>query len=614
MSRLPVCLIPDPAEALPGYLLRVSEANGYPMSYLLGTVLDREHPSRMGLPRLDGIASLAGLTPSQVARLSLAAEDGSRGRIQLLGHSLTTADCRMNAPRVCPHCLSEKVVCSALWDLAQVTACPQHGTALLEVCQSCEEPLRWSRTGVCFCRCGADLRLQFVKNTATAAEVGLASVFRYKLLGGVPPSSDWDHLKPLDLYGLCRLTWVLSGVANDPWGQNKLVRSRATLGKLGLGASGAMLADWPTGFQAFLDGAYRPELENGPTIPQFRQVFRWALDRLDQNFADRRDMVRLVVAEVYKFGSQFWSRTKLGDASGFELVLPAQFRWGSMLEAADLTGLQMGTLRKRISAGEVPVRYTTDSKPTRAAMVDLDWARNRKRSVNSLGLRGAARYVGLPIHTLRALRTRNDVYQQTHHGEFAATFAVEDLDDMVQTILNLASPKLSSAPPGAVSLRTLFDADHEWGADQKVEMIAAIRSGNITTLGHVDHSILGVVVERSAAVALLAALVTTVGTITLLAAGQALGTSAETVRGLVDFNYLERTERLGREQISAESLAEFQKNYVVLGSIVGSRSRHLAKSISEGGVELVELQMPRYKCWLIPSAQVEETRELIDWI
>lgn len=607
MSRLPIQLALDSREALPGYLLRVSEANGYPMSYLMGELLDRAYPERMGRGALGRIGELTGLSVAEIDRLTLSKEK-SRCRINLLGHAVTSGDCSVNAARVCPQCLAYGGVCHALWMLTSVTACPVHASALLDTCQTCQQPIRWSRTQVCFCRCGADFRLQASGRGPAEAEVGLASVFQQKLLGGSKLGAPWSHLALLDLHGLSRLTWVLAGVARDPWQDEGLIRSQTKLG--GATAACDLLANWPAGFREFLNDAYATILVASPDVPRFPVAFRWAVTRLDANFGDRQPMIAFLVEEVVRFGAQHWSRIKLGDVERYEHALPDQFRWGSMCEAAAITGLQMGTLRKRINAGEVPVRRTIDSKPMRAVMVDLDWARSRLRSARTLGVRKAARHIGLTIQTLRKLRP-SGIFNKSHEPEFRSAFSVEELDDLAHRLLGVAKRTLREIPSTSIRLGTLFDADY-WSPAAKAQLLLALVSGRLTAVGRADNSILGIVVDRACANALLLQFRGSAeSVVTGFQAAAALQTTVETVKGLRSAGYLERVTELGRQRITAESVRRFQKNYVVLSAVAGCRSRQAVPGLVARGIDIVELQFARYKCWILPARQRDKVRRLL---
>jgi hypothetical protein len=593
-----------------GFVLRLSEANGYPSSYLLGELGEREDPSRMGRLSATGLIELAGVSEAQARRLSMFGGRVSARAVKVLDQELMADDTRFSFPQVCPMCLSDEAVCHALWDLAFVSTCPVHAVALLSQCVDCGTPLRWSRLHVTHCRCGADLRLQRSTKLVSPAELILANVFRHKLLPDAHAlPAEAAHLASLDLYALSRLVWVLAAVSADPWSQGKLVRSRKTLSSQ-LPAVAALLTNWPHGFQEFLNRTYGEPWRAAAEIPRFDRVFRWALDRLEANFGERRSQVRFVVEEIYRFGAQHWCRKKLGAALGYEHVLPSSFRWGTMLEGAQITGLQMGTLRKRINAGEVPVRRTLESKQSRNVMVDLDWARARKRASQSLGLRKAAKYVGLPIETLRALREREDIYRTDHQPHFQACYAVEDLDELKRRIVGNA-PRVKAVPKDSSLLETILADGRRWSTAHKVEVVSALVEGRLVATGSMGDGPLRLTVPTSELEALWRAVTgPQVAAVTFAQAAASTGTIYEKVRGLVQHKHLHTTPVLGRPQITVASLEAFQRRYTLLSGMAGWRTRTVADLAERRKIKLEVLQLPRGQCWLVPKASLAEIRSL----
>jgi hypothetical protein len=138
-------------ESLPGYLVRLTEANhyalpqwwlslaGFPSNLLAGW--QRLHRSETTFGRL---AALTGLL---VHRLNDWREE-----------TFTGAPLRTCYAQLCPLCLAEDAYCDRLWDELAVTVCPRHHVALLDRCPTCRQRIRWQRGRVSGCRCGTDWR------------------------------------------------------------------------------------------------------------------------------------------------------------------------------------------------------------------------------------------------------------------------------------------------------------------------------------------------------------------------------------------------------------------------------------------------------------------------
>lgn len=182
---------PMPGESLTSYLDRWAKDN------LLG--------SRNAMLNSFELSSAVRLPPGTLAPLA-----------QALGVDLSTLEAMApsNEPKkavlrrsfirpkheaVCPQCLETASYSRQLWAHGLATACPEHGTRLLERCQQCGQGIRNDRPLPHLCECGADLRRQRTES-ATAAEIDFASmlqgdrpkgtIFPFFLDGEVPSDVD----------------------------------------------------------------------------------------------------------------------------------------------------------------------------------------------------------------------------------------------------------------------------------------------------------------------------------------------------------------------------------------------------------------------------------------
>lgn len=156
----------EEGESLPGYLLRLSQENGYAgILDLLCTVTDAKRMSvdRMILALRQSEEDLG--TVSQVAvgdSKHLQHHHGTSvpGGATLLAGTRVDDDAWLaSTAQVCPACLSHKPFLLEEWDLAPVTTCHHHGAVLVDECQACGARITWDRSHVLCCeQCGADFR------------------------------------------------------------------------------------------------------------------------------------------------------------------------------------------------------------------------------------------------------------------------------------------------------------------------------------------------------------------------------------------------------------------------------------------------------------------------
>lgn len=161
---------PHPHESWIGYYLRLSSANGAPfvtwVASALGQNANREvHSVVSEWTKPDTPARAAPLLGVSADRLNAIAltrsqeADAGRTKFSLGKLGLDRKYLRLERPQVCPLCLQKNQYAHRAWDLASVTACPEHRVHLVDTCPQCNAPLRWARAELKHCQCGFDLSL-----------------------------------------------------------------------------------------------------------------------------------------------------------------------------------------------------------------------------------------------------------------------------------------------------------------------------------------------------------------------------------------------------------------------------------------------------------------------
>lgn len=207
---------PKSTESFLGYLLRVSEANGYdtPKYVLEHAGLTDNERRNVRFP-LGKFTQILGCDMADLESISYTGADADGQRAQLLGHSLgrslRSGPLRLKSPAFCPHCVCDNGYIDAFWDLNQVVACPIHSCKVIELCPDCGQSLHWLRPGLLTCKCGADLAK--AETSAADPEVcKLMAMFKSKL-HGLPILEDASNhgwpikiLNSLSLYALLGIT------------------------------------------------------------------------------------------------------------------------------------------------------------------------------------------------------------------------------------------------------------------------------------------------------------------------------------------------------------------------------------------------------------------------
>ncbi|MDT7806722.1 MAG: hypothetical protein QOJ70_535 [Acidobacteriota bacterium] len=166
-QRLLVRSAPKPDESLMGFLVRLTEENGYDTpSWIMRFVrVDYKQLNNCAIAfkPAEELIKLAALTGNEVSALTAlgyppADISGQEDIVLFEGTPIYKYLINVDSPRVCPECLRDFGYCRRVWDLSLVTACALHRRLLLDKCPKCVSALRHNRGSMSICLCGYDYR------------------------------------------------------------------------------------------------------------------------------------------------------------------------------------------------------------------------------------------------------------------------------------------------------------------------------------------------------------------------------------------------------------------------------------------------------------------------
>ena len=259
-------------ESLPGYLVRLTEANAYDSpSVILGLTglansnswLSRIPPIAKGQANLKPLAAIVDKTSESLEGLSyqpVSTDSELRLRVGLAQVPSNLLSFRK--PAVCVKCLTESEYHRQLWDLAPYTACHAHGIELTSLCTACGEYINWARPSVSKCRCDADLTA--VKPVSADEEKLLVSRMVAEC---IETGTITDHPLVRDMASLGALLHIGYMLTKKrPW-------SGATLGirdcpveerRNDVATAFAPFSQWPLSFEIFLRDVIKVERAKFP--------------------------------------------------------------------------------------------------------------------------------------------------------------------------------------------------------------------------------------------------------------------------------------------------------------------------------------------------------------
>ena len=247
-------------ESLFGYLLRISEANGYTslaeVAPLAKLTIKQFNSKYLPVRKLAGIL---GFSQESLDRYKyIETSQSLHPRIQLLGHDLSGASITRRLsinPRVCPICINNDSYISAFWDLSLALVCPRHAIFAATKCHKCNKVLSWNRSGVAICRCGADLT-GAPQRKAPPAYVELMQIIKLKLERSPISALKQDSGFPLDDFEKIPLGQFLDLLfAFTSFTVNRKYSLNSDTNHVYLNViecASNVFSDWPNGFRAFL--------------------------------------------------------------------------------------------------------------------------------------------------------------------------------------------------------------------------------------------------------------------------------------------------------------------------------------------------------------------------
>jgi len=296
---------PRADENLRGYLLRISELNGYENPLWLRRAAGLEFLTASSMDHVQALAQILRRKPEEMVHMALLAQPGEasthRPFLQTVVHRHLI---ELQDVRLCPTCLSDDPYMRLLWDFRPLPCCPVHETHFATDCPKCRKPISKHRPGVTTCVCGHDVT-DIACDRATDAEIWLAKLMAAKAIGTELPTSP-DRLSPIvamTLDELARLTAFIGATTGRTTSTGRFLRYDADLANWKDRAHQAaeFLYQWPGSARPFFDeirtrlgiegqdhklsGAFRTVYRHattalvGPAYDFFRQELANYIDR-----------------------------------------------------------------------------------------------------------------------------------------------------------------------------------------------------------------------------------------------------------------------------------------------------------------------------------------------
>lgn len=581
---------PQPTESLLGYVLRISEENGYSSAWHIFQLAGVQ-PDAMLSPQVpvEKLEAVLGMQSGTLSRYAYRSTDGDAS-FKLLGTSLGRSPKEhclgLRSASFCPLCVQEKGFIDAFFDLSVVSVCPDHRCKLLETCPSCSAAVSWFRPGLLTCRCGASLA-NGSSTPATAEDAELQGALR-AVLHGVPLSKCPNtcnfpiaQLEEIPLQPLMQLLLTL--------GQRHLMNQgvEEAHSSAAMAAASRVLLNWPAGYVEFLKEtgvALNPEGLPGTGLrkhfaPLYESLFK------GRPWSPHAEFLR---KEFVVFGLKHWGHAAV-DKKLLRGDEADDRRFISKRGFERQFGISYAATKRLIQEGVLSVEAVALGRRT-CAVVDLDASQLPVAKESVITVREAAALAGLPVSVIVELRARGVLKTSIRAGHRTSWYRSD-----VTTFIAGAPAPASAKTKGkdGVSLGEVMRLKLGSVA-AKADVVQAVWEGEIPVIGLVGESLSSLILDKRAVDEVVVHKRATSGApyLPIATAAEATGLDWVAVDDAVKKGLLSAVLEEGRMLVDAASVAAFNERFVSLAKLakrLQTNGRTLKSWCDDHSWELVEV-------------------------
>lgn len=427
----------QPLESPPHYILRLSEANGYPTPAVVMELAapheDWRVPAKWDYAHLNTLLPESRHTPPTFTYRWPASTH--RCDLSLLGRPILSRHMNAIHAGVCLECVTELGFAPAWWDLRYAIACPKHHRKFVFWCANCRKQVSLLRPGLLTCSCGATFSQSADDHDQpSAALLWLMGLLQHKAESPAPDTgSDFESARPLrpEEASLSTLCTIIEGIGraehrmvNGPAPRNIESQRRCLPG------TASFLYDWPRGVAGFCARwrEYNSSTQHNDSRG-LRTTFRWAFEGLFKNRHEKRRDTLFVIDAVLQYVSvALPGRAVDFRATDLRQLHQEQRPYCGLATAAELSGIPRYTITRMIRRKRIPYRV---SHRGMRPMYEIETAIARKLRINyqpALLNRQGSKRLGVTHALFHDLR-RAGVLKKQHETMMPEAIAICDLDD-----------------------------------------------------------------------------------------------------------------------------------------------------------------------------------------
>jgi hypothetical protein len=584
---------PFPAESLLGFVLRVSETNGYetPWHLLRLAEFEQNQIKTPGFP-VELLAPLLGKNGSSLLNIAYQSEGDSttQRRFKILKHdlgqSMKTAPLRLKRPAICPKCVEEDGYIEAFFDLNAAIACPRHQHTVLKCCPRCNKALRWFRPGLLTCSCGADLS-KAVPEVADQKVTELMGVIHAKLHGydlSTLPNTTGFPIEQFDKLSLASFLYMLNcmGAKNSA-----LHSSKPTSNQPEINSAIETLENWPHGYHAFLTKIGNQFFEKNLSSSGLRTQFSSFYESM---FKSRKYSLDIVFLrdELINFGSTIWGKSII-DIKLPSVSASLEQRFISKAEYARRFNICAPVMNRMINDCSVITQKIIVGKRV-MQVVDMELSQQPETSKGIITVRKAAEILGLPVSSLEHIRDKGILKTKVRRGK-TRSWHIDDIESFLSKMLLTSSILVPS--PSMITVKEVMRLKLR-DSIAKGDVIVAIFDGRLPPLGRVTEKLDGLLLDKVQVddFILQKRCVIEGNSYSKEQAAKLTGVNSMAIAKAIEHGLLAGIEHKGRTRVSASSVQQFNLEYVPLALLaqkLGTLSQHIWAACRKNNIDIIVL-------------------------
>lgn len=606
---------PFSTESFLGYILRLSQLNGYESPWSLFSLAGmRQHEIRTTGIRCDRLAAIANRNISELNAIAYSGPQGNPRRCRILDHPIVLADLSLHSPKLCSQCVSQRGFIEAHWDLTLMTACPIHQSMLTSHCSKCAKPLRWFRPGILECECGGNLT-QGDQPVATRELADLMAVIRAKILRKQTGIENFSGLPLAELFAM-DLRAMLSVIRTVGKSRLRADDQDANDPVMISSAASAVFANWPRHFiQLLLDiGNNLPVDGRGNVRGQFQRIYGSLFKNKAIATPKQLDFLR---AAFLEFVTRHWDRGFVDHKllKALNATAATKKRFLTQTEFASRFGVQQSTAARFLNKQRVAsIRIRVGRSPR--VLIDREQLTVPKTIPGTIyRAREAAKMLGLSVSLLQALKEVG-IYEIKNTLRTRAGYHERDIASLTQRLLSLAEAEdlHSTESVEVISLREIVRNPHD-STEIKVSVVQSMISRDLNVIGNADGSTGGLLIGRKAYQTFVESVRVRAagGASTPSQAAKALLCDTAAISGLIEMGLLEGSKVPTGLRITNTSIERFNLSFVSLASIareLRTSSRALMRRCAANGIEIL-LASAKRSCGPQPFIRVSDRSRLL---